>query len=94
VIRAVTSGKDGPVIILGITEENVRRLKQGRPIAVKLGELLKMAVDQTGDIQEGELTLAITWGRTHSDVVNELVAAGVTLPADALSDAEAIDETL
>jgi len=57
-IKAKTS--DGK-IILGLSEENIIRLKQGKPIAINLKE---MGV--------GDIPLFIMYGKTEADIVVQL----------------------
>jgi hypothetical protein len=94
VIRAVAPGASGPVIILGITSENVRRLQDGKPITLELGQLIRTAREAMREAPLGKLQLAIMYGETHRAVVDELTSHGVALPPDAAAQADAIDETL
>lgn len=66
-IRARAS--DG-TFILGIAAENVKRLKEGKPILVSLAEL------------GGHDDVLIVYGETHEDILRELEeASGSKLPA-------------
>lgn len=57
----------GPLWILGIDAENVRRLKAGKPIAL--------------DVPPGTERLLITYGETVTDILRELEeATGAPLP--------------
>lgn len=38
-IKAKLKGKDGPIIVLGLSHENLRRLKDRKPILFDLSEL-------------------------------------------------------
>lgn len=84
-IRAASRKQTGePVILLGVTEENVNRLKEGKPIRV---DLAQFEVGLEGD-------LVILYGKTHRAVVDDLNASGIRLPDDAVAQADAIDEAL
>lgn len=97
-IRAVAQGKDGPLILLGITEENIHRLKQGRPIHIALGRLLRQAARETEGLghrtADASLGLAIFYGETHHDAVAMLQEYGIRLPKGAAEEADAIDASL
>jgi hypothetical protein len=95
VIRGVAPGKDGPVIILGLTEENLIRLRDDQPINVNLGSLLKEYVGASDpDEQTGTLSLAIIYGITHRAIVDTFEKAGIELPPNAAEQADAIDASL
>lgn len=69
-IRAVATKVDGSkLLVLGITKENVERLKQGRPIHV---EGAPMGVDTS---------VVIYYGETARDLIKQLKDAGIELPA-------------
>lgn len=89
-IRAVTKGKEGePVVILGITRDNIERLKRGHPIAVDLSEFglaLRGAVDHT--------KVTVLYGETHEEVVDIIEGAGVKLPQGARREAHEMDARL
>ena len=60
-IKAVTTLDDGrKLLILGLSEMNIRELKKGRPISI---ELEKLGL-------EGQI--AIVYGETEADIVDEL----------------------
>lgn len=57
-IRITADGKDGPLVILGLSKENIRRLQQGKPISVPAGGdlgLNKQIVIFTGDSEQAML---------------------------------------
>jgi hypothetical protein len=93
VIRAIAKGKDGPLIILGVTEANLERLREGQPINVSLGAIFR-AAHEVGAEMAGDLSVVVMYGATHRAVVDELAAAGIELPPNAAEDADAIDATL
>lgn len=71
-IRAVMSrGERGPLLLLGLSAGNVRRLTEGQPILVELDALLGV---------HGEL--AIHYGETLGAIADELAQAGWPLPPD------------
>jgi hypothetical protein len=69
--------KDGhPLIIAGLSNGNIRKLKEGKPI------LMKMALD-------GEpFEILIMYGDTEQAMVQELIALGVRLPTVPIEDEE------
>jgi hypothetical protein len=70
-IKARMHGPDGKsLLLLGLSEGNVQRLKQGHPILV-LGE----------DIGTPGSDYCILWGETEIDIIRELKSAGY-LPPD------------
>lgn len=91
-IRAVTHTSDGGILILlGITDGNIERLKSGMPISLNLGELMVEAFKGAGELPRQGLSLAIDYQPTHRQIVEEWSKAGVPLPEDALADAIRID---
>jgi hypothetical protein len=94
-IRAIAETDDGSMLILlGITEGNVKRLKEGKPISISLGELLVQAMKDEGERPRGDLKLAISYQRTHVEVVKEWLAAGIPIDEDMLDAAAQIDATM
>jgi len=70
-IRALAHGHGGrPVMILGLTAENVRRLQAGQPIMAKGNE---HGMDFPGDVM-------ILHGETGDDIIKSFRDAGVQLP--------------
>jgi len=67
VIKALTpSGAPGPsVVILGLSDENWRRLREGQPIAVKISDL---EPDRTVD------TVVLMAGATEEEMYEDLRA--------------------
>lgn len=91
-IRAVTQGKEGPVVVLGVTEGNVERFRAGYPLDVKLGELFAYPGSPFPPSTPVEnVTFAILYGETHEAVVQQFIDAGVELPEGSLEQARAID---
>lgn len=66
-IKALTpAGADGPsVVILGLSDENWRRLRAGQPIAVKISDL---EPDRTVD------TVVLMAGATEEELYEDLCA--------------------
>ncbi len=70
-LKIVTQGRDGkPMVILGLSFENLDRLRTGHPIRLAMGEL----------VPTGDFTLAITAGETLTSIADELRAAGLPIP--------------
>lgn len=53
--------KIGNVAVLGITEENIKLLKEGKPVRVKLKEM-----------NMPDIEVVILYGKTEQDIYNEL----------------------
>lgn len=67
------SGSGNPILLLGLTADNIQHLQLGDPIALNLGE-----VDMQG-------LLFIMAGENQEDILRQLTDAGV-LPATMLDD--------
>lgn len=65
-LRAGTSGPN-PLVLAGLTEENILRLKNGQPISAPLGDFSPGMPGR----------LAIIYGRTHGDLERTMEDAGV-----------------
>ncbi len=66
------AGKTGlglPLLILGLSGENVTRLAAGEPIMIRGTELAAMGIPA--------VELAIVYGRTEQDIIDELSARGL-----------------
>lgn len=90
-IRLVVQGKDGPLVVLGLTDENVKRLREDRPIYVpfsRFGEDAPLGDDPSA------LGVVVLLGETHRSIVDELRKGGVPIPDDVIARAEAIDASL
>lgn len=89
-IKASAVGKDGmTVLVMGITEENIERLKQGRPMAVAPMDFGCAAVTRAD-----RMKISILYGRTHRDIVDQFAEAGIRMPDGAREEALAIDRQL
>jgi len=82
-IRAASMTKTGPVVLLGITDENLVRLRAGLPIKVDLAEF---GLGLVGDV-------VIFHGATHTEIVQQFREVGIDMPDPkrAAADAAAID---
>jgi hypothetical protein len=100
VIRMMFSTEAGPVIVLGIVEENVRLMRSGRPLHLDLGHFFKEAYgDHPDDLPaEGQFHLMIYHGQTHAAIIarlrSELAAQGHTIPAEYVEAADRLDDQL
>lgn len=90
----------GPVIFLGVVEENIRRLRDKCPIEVDLGEML---VESTkgGDLDVEEargtqrIRLFLAYGHTHLEIMREIEeSTKIRLPSDQIDAARKLDERL
>jgi len=87
-IRALTQGKDGPLILVGITGENVKRMREeGQPINFHLAEFGIAA-------RHPKASVVIFYGETHRAAMQTLEDAGIELPEGAHAQAQAIDDSL
>ncbi len=67
-IKAKAEGPNGPVLLFGISEENVKRMMSGNPVAINLAEM-----GMHGQI-------LIIYGKTERAIIEELQANGIELP--------------
>lgn len=93
-IRAVAYTERGMALLLGITDGNVERLKEGLPIAVDLGATLIEAKNEFEDLNQGKLELFISYQPTHVEIVQEWLDAGLPIDPSMIEDAAKIDATL
>ncbi len=69
-IRAVATKKDGTkLLVLGLDDENVRRLKAGQPIRVQGDQLGLPGIE-----------VVLMHGPTAQDIVEKFRAAGIEMP--------------
>lgn len=68
------AGKTGsglPLLLLGLSGENVTRLAAGEPVRIQAGQLAQLGLPQ--------MEIAICYGRTEQDILDEMRAHGITL---------------
>jgi hypothetical protein len=96
VIRVLAQTAKGSLIIVGIVETNVDRLRSGQPIHVDLGRMFTQSTegDERPDHLDGTLQLAITYGTTHVAIIDEFRRSGVPIDDTALGAARKLDEQL
>lgn len=70
-IKLKTTGPNGPLVILGLSEENLKRLREDKPIHFQLAEL---------GLGDGEFLLFA--GKTEAAMIDQLAKAGLIDPAD------------
>ena len=81
-------GKSGPILMLGITEPNVQRLKAGMPIDVDLAPM-------TAALGGAPLVrVVIAHGARHVDVVSDMERGGLPVPPQLYEQARQLDEQL
>jgi hypothetical protein len=67
--------KDGlPLLILGISGENVTRLAAGEPILIHASEMRRMGLPA--------IEVLITYGKTEQAILDDLAAAGMAAPVE------------
>jgi predicted kinase len=79
-IKALLQGRNGPIILAGLEEENVARLKADFPIDVPLSDF---GLDMPG-------RLVILYGRTGPEIIQTMKLAGADM-SKLVSDAKAIN---
>jgi hypothetical protein len=84
VIRATFETPQGPIVFLGVTTENVRRLKTGQPIDVDLKPLIRGQIPAR---------VVIAYGETHVEIV-ETIEHAMAVPAEFKAQAAALDAEL
>ena len=73
-IKAVGVDKDGqPLLLLGLSGENITRLMADEPIAFG-----------TAELGLPPMTVVILLGRTEADIIEQLRTAGVRAPIEVL----------
>jgi hypothetical protein len=96
-IRILAVTDHGPLIILGVVETNLDRLRNGQPIHVDLGRMFAQSQGDSGDRPahlEGRLGLAITYGTTHVGIIDELAAARIPIDDEHRDAARKLDDQL
>ena len=58
-----------PLLLLGLSGENVARLAAGEPILVRAGDLAAMGLPA--------MQVIVMYGRTEQDIISEIKAKGV-----------------
>jgi hypothetical protein len=103
VIRAVLNTATGPLVVLGVVEENLRRMRDGHPLTLDLGALLRQAAedeiplpdDLMPGARHGRVRLAVMYGATHRAIVEEINRSSpAPLPPETLAAAEQLDAQL
>jgi hypothetical protein len=61
VLRATADGKDGPIVMLGLSAENIKRLKADQPISVPAG----------GDLGLNK-RVVIFYGESEAQMLNQM----------------------
>lgn len=70
-IKARAETDSGPVIILGLSAENVKRLMDGHPIKVEVGDI---------DRRLDGVKISIVYGKTEIDIVKDMERVGLIGP--------------
>jgi AAA domain-containing protein len=65
-IKASVTNPSNPIFIIGLTEDNVQRLKSGQPIATPIASF---GIDMPGQI-------VIMYGRTEQSITDDLATSG------------------
>ena len=62
-----------PLLFLGLSGENVTRLAAGEPILIRSAQMAELGLPS--------MVIAIHYGRTEEDILDEVKAHGITLRA-------------
>jgi len=76
----------GPIGIIGINEENLRRLKAGMPLDLNLKQITPPGTRMN--------RVVIHYAQTYEDVVRDVRKGGFDIPEALLNKAKEMDETL
>lgn len=87
-IRAVMIGKTGPILLLGITDENITRLKAGMPIDVDVDAIMS----KLPPVKLSRVVIA--HGARHVDVVQDMERGGLPVPPQLHEHARELDAQL
>ena len=68
---AGTTGLGAPLLLLGLSGENVTRLTAGEPIRITVPQMQQLGLPP--------MEIVIHYGRTEQDIVDELKAHGIKL---------------
>lgn len=60
-----------PFLLIGLTEENLTRLKDGKPIPISATELVVLGLP--------ELVIGIVYGETEEELKSRIVEAGIEI---------------
>jgi hypothetical protein len=72
------SGDGRPLLMLGITDENVARLKAGKPILVKADDVAAMGLPA--------IAVAIQYGATEQAILDDIMDQGVKIKSGYLPE--------
>jgi hypothetical protein len=76
----------GPIGIIGINEENLRRMQAGMPLDLDLKKITPPGMRMNRVI--------IHYAKTYEDVVRDVMEGGFSIPEELLEKAREMDETL
>lgn len=85
-IRATFITPTGPIVMVGIVEPNVERLRAGMPLDINLKDVTPPGTRITH--------VFINLGRTHEQTIDEMEAGGFEIPDGLRESARALDAEL
>jgi hypothetical protein len=86
VIRAALQTKEGPIGIIGINHENLRRLTAGMPLDIDI-----KAITPPGTRVN---RVVIHYAHTYEDVLKDMEEGGFSVPGALFEEAKNMDERL
>jgi hypothetical protein len=86
VIRAALQTNTGPIGMIGINDENLRRLKAGMPLDVDIKEITPPGTRIN--------RMVIHYAHTYEDVVKDWTKEGIPVPDELLQEAKKMDERI
>ena len=85
-IRAALQTDKGPIGVIGINHENLRRMQAGMPLDINLKEITPPGMRMN--------RMVIHYAHTYEDVVKDLKEGGFPISEEFLQAAKAMDERL
>jgi hypothetical protein len=76
----------GPIGIIGINHENLRRMQAGMPLDINLKKITPPGTEMT--------RVVIHYAHTYEDVVRDVMKGGFVIPETLLQKAKEMDATL
>jgi hypothetical protein len=86
VIQFAFQTNQGPIGIIGINYENLRRMQAGMPLDINLKQITPPGTEMT--------RIVIHYAHTYEDVVRDVMKGGFVIPEALLQKAKEMDATL
>jgi hypothetical protein len=85
VIQFAFQTSQGPIGIIGINHENLRRMQAGMPLDINLKKITPPGTQMN--------RVVIHYAHTYEDVVKDVMQGGFTIPEELLEKAKEMDAT-